>query len=113
MDAAQPAPRWLSLVDASRNREHPPRKRNGRNLPRKVAGSKPARGSTVQVRIAFLHLLPPLTTLLSCPQLLRFAYILVSLNTSEEWILPVANGVYWLSICRQPAQICLSGYSPL
>ena len=38
-------PRWLSLVDASRNREHPPRKRNGRILPRKVAGSKPARGS--------------------------------------------------------------------
>jgi len=43
-------PRWLSLVDASRNREHPPRKRNGSILPRKVAGSNPARGSTLQER---------------------------------------------------------------
>jgi hypothetical protein len=43
-------PRWLSLVDASGNSEHPPRKRNGRKMPRKVAGSNPARGSTLQVR---------------------------------------------------------------
>jgi len=50
VNGARPVPRWLSLVDASRNREHPPRKRNGSILPRKVAGSNPARGSTLQVR---------------------------------------------------------------
>ena len=49
MDRARPVPRWLSLVGASRNRQHPPRKRNGRTLPRRVAGSNPARGSNPKV----------------------------------------------------------------
>src|SRR5213080_4879885 len=34
-------PRWLSLVDASRNREHPPRKRKGRNNAPQGRGFKP------------------------------------------------------------------------
>src|SRR5438309_369406 len=40
-------PRWLSLVDVSHTGEHPPRKRKGNiaRLPRRVAGSNPARGS--------------------------------------------------------------------